>query len=293
MATINGKVTVTNGIPNFNFDDLLFGTGSDDSISGLDGNDIIYAGAGNDTVHGGGGNDSIYAPSSQSAFGSPAAWGTDTIYGDSGNDWISFATTTSNVTLYGDGTSLTAGDGNDTLIAGSGSDRLYGGGGNDTLYGGAGTDTLYGDIQSGNIPGAGGSDILVGGAGYDNLYGGIGDDKFVYNRGDSNPTYSGADVIWDFNDLHDKIQIVGGPAVTSDNYIELKLLGSSGSSATDFANAAKAADAYLDVWDYAFLTNGTQGYLFADVNHDGSPDFGIELKGLTSVNDFSQFNLLT
>lgn len=38
---------------------------------------------------------------------------------------------------------------------------------------------------------------------------------------------------------------------------------------------------------YAFYTNGQDGYLFADTDNNGTIDFGIELRELDSLKDFS------
>lgn len=254
---------------------LRYSSGAD-TIGGTVVSDTIYAGAGNDLI-------TPYARVAGDDYGN------DIVYGEAGRDTINYGFARSSVTLYGDGASASTGDGNDHLYAGSGNDTLIGGGGSDWLSGSTGQDVLYGDYQSGTT---GGNDILIGGAGCDNLYGGAGHDYFLFNSGDSAPTYYGSDVIRDWNSLQDTIVISGGPAVTSNSYIEVQLHASSGSAATDFDYAAKVADAYLDAFDYIFMTNGTQGYLFADVNRDGTPDIGIEIKGATSLNDFSVADLL-
>lgn len=290
MAVINGKITLDNLVRNDWHDDWLVGTTSDDMIQGLGGNDTIFAGLGNDTIHAGNGTDTIYAQSS-APYGGAAAFGNDTAYGDGGNDTLDYSLTTSWVTLYGDGASYSTLDGNDKLIGGSASDKLVGGNGDDRLYGGAGSDVLYGDHETSN--GTGGSDLLVGGTGSDQLYGGLGDDYFSFKNGDSAPSYYGSDVVKDFDMIHDHIVIEGGPTVTSSNYAEFKIANSSGNMYTDFSNAFSAADKYLDKYDYVFLTNGSQGYLFADVDYDGFPDLGIELKGLDSVSDFAQSSVVT
>src|SRR5262249_37667094 len=152
-------------------------------------------------------------------------YGNDRAFGQAGNDTINYSFATSSVTLYGDDVAAAAGDGHDHLYAGSGMDTLIGGGSSDWLSGGAGHDGLYGDYQSGTT---GGNDILIGGTGYDTLYGGVGRDYFLFNNGDSAPTYSGSDVIMDWNSMQDTIVISGGPAPTSYNYGEFIINGSSG-----------------------------------------------------------------
>lgn len=271
MAYINGTT----------LSDNLFGTTTADTIYGGFGDDVIHAGAGDDTIR-------DWNPVSSQGYPPMTAYGSDTVYGEGGRDLIEYSHTSSNLTLYGDGTSASTGDANDRIYSGSGTDTLVGGGGNDWLSGGAGHDVLYGDYQSGTT---GGIDYLIGGTGYDTLYGGAGHDYFMFQNGDSAPTYAGSDVIMDWNSMQDTIVISGGPAVTSSNYFETTL-AATGNVITDFNNAEQLADNLLNTYDYVFLTNGQQGYLFADVNYDGAPDIGMEIKGATSLNEFSVADLL-
>ncbi|NBE06275.1 calcium-binding protein [Paragemmobacter ruber] len=101
---------------------------------------------------------------------------------------------------------------NDEIDGATGDDRIFGLGGNDDLDGGAGNDLLDGgdgaddmDGQAGNdsLLGGTGNDILNGGAGDDLLTGGEGADLFEFYRG------SGRDVITDFTDGQDRIEIDG------------------------------------------------------------------------------------
>ncbi|MEW8073547.1 MAG: calcium-binding protein [Candidatus Thiodiazotropha sp.] len=84
--------------------------------------------------------------------------GEDILSGDAGNDW------------------LEGGEGNDDLDGGEGDDWLFGGDGDDNLDGGEGADILNG---------GGGDDRLRGGNG-DVLTGGLGNDRYLYARGDGN-----------------------------------------------------------------------------------------------------------
>ena len=105
----------------------------------------------------------------------------------------SFTATSSNTLIFGN-------DGNDvTLTGGNGNDIIDGGAGNDTLVGGAG------------------DDILWGGLGQDTLTGGTGSNQFMFangdsvasstNRGASNASLSGNDVINGFDLLNDEINL--------------------------------------------------------------------------------------
>ena len=124
--------------------------------------------------------------------------GDDTIYGTANPD-----------TLY-------AGAGNDILFGLGGRDVLYGESGDDIIDGGDGLDKLYGgddnDILKGSdnfdeLYGEDGDDILDGGDGKDSLYGGNGNDIFIGRLGDGSSGFTGANIIYDFEDGVDKIRL--------------------------------------------------------------------------------------
>lgn len=205
------------------FDDLIFagntlgifgllGSGDDniggsflaDELFGFRGDDTMFGGGGNDILKGGGGDDIIRG-----------AIGADNVNGGSGDDIV-----------RGNG-------GFDTVIGGAGEDNLFGGGGQDVIRGGAGDDTINGnggadrvfggsgdDIVSGgrgadNIDGGGGDDMIDGGDGTDTIIGGEGDDRLTGgSRADIFVFASdgGDDVVTDYEDNLDKIQIDGGLA---------------------------------------------------------------------------------
>ena len=105
--------------------------------------------------------------------------------------------------LYGDGSTVSGGDGdgNGNLLGTSGNDNLLGTGANETLMGYAGKDV---------VNGAGGSDVLVGGAGVDKLTGGAGNDTFRFTAAtDSYRTASvtNKDTVTDFSASGDKIDV--------------------------------------------------------------------------------------
>lgn len=154
----------------------------DDFIRGAELNDQINAGRGNDRVQGKDGDDRI-----------KGGVGSDVLIGGRGNDLI-----------FGNGGSdtLRGSAGNDDLRSGGGQDRISGGGGNDKMNGGGGADFLNG---------SGGDDTLMGSRGSDTLKGGQGEDTFVFASND------GADVIRDFQQGADLIQINGAEAVADLN----------------------------------------------------------------------------
>lgn len=114
---------------------------------------------------------------------------------------------------------IDGGAGNDEIVGGHGADRLLGGDGDDVIRGGEGrdirwdsldidgsasainADVLNGGAGDDRLHGQSGSDVLDGGAGDDRLTGGGGRDTFVFQ--------SGADVVLDFTDNVDNIQLDG------------------------------------------------------------------------------------
>ena len=180
---VNG--TLTGGIVQADFNDVIAGSSEADSINGLGGNDALDGRAGNDVLDGDAGDDLI-------AGGD----GSDIIFGGAGNDmilsatglnvgqrkgpgdlwlvpsgktlWIkgsnwgvSDANSIYNYTISG-GESLTPDDAPDIIFAGAGDDRVIGGLGDDYMDGGLNNDLLVGH---------GGSDILDGGDGDDFMQG--------------------------------------------------------------------------------------------------------------------------
>jgi len=115
---------------------------------------------------------------------------------------------------------IDGGAGDDQLSGGQGADRLLGGDGDDVIRGGEGRDTNWGSFGINNststinadvliggdgddrLHGQSGSDVLDGGAGDDRLTGGGGRDTFVFR--------DGTDVVLDFTDNVDSIQLDGG-----------------------------------------------------------------------------------
>jgi Ca2+-binding RTX toxin-like protein len=99
---------------------------------------------------------------------------------------------------------LFGGGGNDKLEGDSlfsnnfGNDTLFGGSGNDVLSGGRGNDVLSGGIAD---------DVLLGDAGADRMTGGSGFDRFDYNSQSDSGTGGFRDVITDFVEGTDIIDL--------------------------------------------------------------------------------------
>lgn len=282
--------------------DTLYGTAESDYIDAGGGNDTVYAGAGADEVYGGSGNDTLWAQ----AYGQGNAyWGNDFVYAGTGDDQIYYYYTLSDVVLFGDDTSISSADGNDYIYSGSGNDRLNGGGGNDTLNGGAGNDIIHGDLAQGgtghdqllgnlgsdSLYGDGGDDHLQGGRDGDWLSGGAGVDTFVIATGDSGLAWETADTILDFNRAWDWIDLpVAG---TPSNFVSGTFITTGYTYHDVFAEAYHASfsmGSYLT--KLVFLTDGQDGYLFADTDPSYGFDTGVQLLGLTSVNDLRYWDIV-
>jgi len=137
------------------------------ALVSTDAADDLTGYAGNDQVTGGGGNDRIWARAGNDVIDAGA--GDDQVWGEDGDDTID----------AGDGNDTVNGDnGNDTLRGGAGADKLLGGNGNDIIEGGAGNDSLGGGSDNGAWNGS-------------NYFTGVGNDTYVFGKGD------GQDTIWD------------------------------------------------------------------------------------------------
>ncbi|MEB3358109.1 MAG: DUF4347 domain-containing protein [Synechococcales bacterium] len=172
-----GNDTVSGGLG----DDRLVGGEGDDSLSGNEDNDTINAGDGNDSAFGGDGDDRLLG-----------LLGDDLLDGGNGNDTAEGGAGNDELLGLGGNDTLVGEDGNDAMTGGTGNDFLQCGAGNDTANGGNGKDKLFGDD---------GNDLLIGGKDSDRYRGGQGRDTFVLATG------KGRDVILDFQDGRDKIQL--------------------------------------------------------------------------------------
>lgn len=209
----------------FNFhggegNDIVHGRGLDDSIYGDQGNDLLSGGDANDQIYGGTGNDQLYGGN-----------GIDILVGEDGNDVI-FGGAGFDDIWGGKGDDTISGDAGNDLISGhEGNDLISGGAGNDDLSGGAGDDLLKGGDGYDDLQGFEGNDILFGGNSYDrldggedkdSLTGGGGADWFAFEANDGAANLLTCDVIEDFEDGVDKIQVYDDFGVDLD-FSELKI----------------------------------------------------------------------
>ncbi len=315
MATIFGKLIYIGGYFYDNYNDTLIGTSADDTVYALGGNDAVWGNTGDDLVYGGLGNDTI-RPGTPDSDTTTANWGNDVVYGGGGDDDIDFTHNLDPVYLYGEGGNdqifggsnsdyigggdgfdqlygqrgndlISGDDGNDWILGGSGNDNLFGGDDPDQLYGDSGNDSIYGEgTGNDDLHGGSGNDLLNGGAGGDFLAGDSGNDTFKFFDSYESSANS-PDQIMDFNAQEDVIDMpVAGTAA---NYIEFSIGNGSG-----YNTARTVAEFFLngggDV--FAFVTDQVDGYLFADLDGNGTIDTGVILEGLTSLSDFNHLDIV-
>ncbi|CAN5438654.1 hypothetical protein BH10PSE6_BH10PSE6_24720 [soil metagenome] len=287
--------------------DAIDGGGGNDTLNGGAGDDTIWGGKGDDVITGGEGDDTIYGDGGNDSF-SIAHAGRQKIYGGDGKDVFSVASGLTKVDRLGGGA------GSDTLVLGqdmaSGFDfsaetitgietiQLLAGhsymldmndgnvaagetlkvdghllsvadflkfngsaelDGRFDLIGGAGNDVLRGGAQS---------DKLTGGLGVDRLFGGLGNDRFVYGDA-AESTVAGADWIRDWN-AGDRVDL---SAIDAD-------VGTAGDQALIYigASAFSGAPGELRVTD-----NGSNTFISADLDGNGSADFSVKLIGVHSL----------
>jgi Ca2+-binding RTX toxin-like protein len=224
---------------------------SDDTLIGDGQANTLIGGPGNDTLDGKGGQPDILqgGPGNDTLAGGPAGSSYDQLDGGADLDTVSYASRTSGVKIYLDGTTggedkisnvenAVGGAGDDAILGDLGPNALFGGGGNDALDGNAGDDKLYGMGGNDSLDGQAGNDVVAGGDGADTLMGGAGADWIAGYAGVDTVSYEGyilpVTVILDgvANDgaagegdfvASDVENIVGGSAGD-------KLIGSSGSN---------------------------------------------------------------
>lgn len=147
--------------------------------------------------------------------------------------------------------------------------------------------SINGDILIGNAVGGNDNDLLISVLGGNHLVGGSGNDIYVIGDGDSGITLPTADSIHGFTTGSDKLSLglVGDATVLTGDYVE------SGAAASDFAAALTAANVALVTLAgsssattlYAFQFDAVNGYLFEDIDGNGSADQVIILVGIDNT----------
>lgn len=134
----------------------------------------------------------------------------------------------------------------DSITLSVGDDWIDGKGGNDTIRGSGGDDTLLGGVGNDVITGGQGFDLIIGGTGKDRLYGGSEPDSFVFTKG------NGADIIKDFENSVDTIEIRSGAERYSDLRITATASGTLVRFGTDSILLEGVSRAEVDASDFLF-----------------------------------------
>jgi Ca2+-binding RTX toxin-like protein len=239
---------------------VVDGLAGNDTITTLGGNDVITGGTGNDTITAGAGDDVIRFTGTGEGF--------DSVNGGDGVDRIEAG-------AKGTKIGLTSVSGVEVITSnGLAAVTIVGSTANDILdfssvtltgiasiNGGAGNDTIYGSA---------GADMILGFTGADTLAGNGGADRFDYNVVTQSRA-SSRDVILDFEDGLDKIDLAGIDASTASN----------GNQAFSFIGTGafthRAGQLRIDTSDSA------KTLVLGDTNGDGVADFAIELVGSHSL----------
>ena len=134
--------------------------------------------------------------------------GEDVIYGRDGNDRLSGQAGADFLLGQAGSDGITGEDGDDILVGGQGNDHIYGNIGNDIIFGDSASDRLWGGGGNDQLFGGFGDDRLFGEAGRDTLTGGLGQDAFVVGVGGGGSTIEQADILADFTDTQDRIELI-------------------------------------------------------------------------------------
>lgn len=166
-ASSNFDITIAQGggapITGTAGNDTLAGTFRAEAINALAGNDVVNGSAGADAIDGGDGVDIMSYAASTTGVTVSLAGGTG-IGGDAAGDTLANIEDL-NGSAFADqliGNALA-----NVIDAGAGNDTISGGDGEDAIAGGAGNDTLRGEAGNDNLLGGSGADVIDGGSGSD------------------------------------------------------------------------------------------------------------------------------
>ena len=303
--TLRGN-SAANTLSGNNGNDKLYGGSGNDKLYGNNGNDKLYGNNGNDKFYGKNGNDKLYGGSGSDRLS--GGNDNDRLQGDGGNDilnggggidtivftgnaktTVNLASTRAQNTGHGRDTitgveNVTSGNGADTLwgnnaantlSSNNGNDKLYGNNGNDKLYGKNGNDKLYGGTGNDLLKGDAGRDAIQGDVGKDTMFGGSGADTFVFKKAsDSSANASRADVIRDFTDGVDKINLRAIDAST-----DLSGNNKFTFDGTTSFGTSKQGDVYYKKFNKAGTANDYT-MVYIDTDDDRATEMSIRLTGL-------------
>jgi Ca2+-binding RTX toxin-like protein len=262
-------------------DDKYTGGAKSDSVGDSDGSDTILLGSGNDMYDATGatsdGVDKIDGGAGIDLYGAMVATKVSINLDTVSHDGSAIHSLDPQYTVAKN-TAEGAGIGTDTVLnfenvdTGTNDDLVHGNAAANLIQTGAGNDILIGYGGNDILFGGAGADLLSGGKGHDTLIGGVADnavDTFIYTAlSDSTVAKAGRDLIQDFEDGFDKIDLSGIDA-------NAKLAGD---QAFDFIGVNEH---FLAAADVRVLTTATGYAIEADVTGDGKADFAIDVADLT------------
>lgn len=279
-AITPGPVTIDGNINR----DILFGIdGVNQTVHGHEGSDIIHS-SGEGSYFGDGDNDTIFAGESNALIDEilDGGSGTDTLDITSVDSTyeINLATGVTNFSYerFVNFENLRTGDGNDSIIGtrranlvetGLGNDTINSRQGNDIVNSGGGTDTLRGKEGSDTLNGGSEADILDGGLARDFLTGGSGNDTFEFRNGDTGSTNGTADVVEDFVQGQDLINLLIDADTGTVGNQNFTFIGTSVFSGT--------------AGEVRYVQQGGRTFVQGDVNGDSVVDFVIDLAGTINL----------
>lgn len=202
--------------------DTVDGGLGDDTLNGGDGNDALLGGDGNDTLNGGADNDSADGGIGNDMF--KGGIGADGYIGGDGQDTVDYRASDAAIALdfvtsffsggHAQGDTLSSIENvtgsvfADSISGGDAFNTFRGAGGADFLLGNNGRDTLLGEGGNDTLDGGTAFDKLTGGAGRDTLTGGGDSDFFIYTKLADSRVGAAADIITDFTQGQDEINLV-------------------------------------------------------------------------------------
>jgi Ca2+-binding RTX toxin-like protein len=234
-----------------NGNNQLSGMGGNDHLAGLGGADFLNGGTGIDVAEGGGGDDIFIVDQAADVVRENAGEGFDAVYASASFTLAAGA----HVELLGtvDYLAVSALDLGGNELA-------------NTIVGNNGANALSGFAGSDSLTGLGGNDVLFGGAGQDFLSGGAGADTYLYTAA-SDSEAGGADTILDFSPGSDRIDLSG--------------IDANSNNGTEEAFTAIASGAFTGKpGELRWEASGSQTFVYADLNGDGTADFQITVNAL-------------
>jgi len=243
----------------------ITGNAGANTLFGMAGNDFLNGGAGADSLRGGLGNDTYFVDSIGDTTIENLGEGTDMVRSSIG--WT-LATNVENLLL--EGISAVSGTGN------AGVNGLTGNAAANTLSGLAGNDTLLG---------MDGADRLVGGQGMDTTTGGTGADVFAFASAldtwawddfSAVNSTTGTDVIVDFQNGVDKIDLSGVDAISSPS-------GHNVSGDQGFVFIGTNSFHRHTGREIRYQVSNGDTYIYGNINGDTVADFTIKLSGIHTM----------